>query len=95
MQLSPPYVVRITPADVGRRVSVRSRLAETGPGAPSSTDTVGRLLDWADDRLTIEKRDGTRVEIAVTDVLAGKVIPEAPVRRERSTLPSDRSVEGP
>ena len=93
--MSPPYVMRLTPADVGRRVSVRSRISDARPGGPSSTDTVGRLLAWADERLTIEKRDGTRVEVPVGDIMAGKVIPETPPRAGRSTLPPDRSVEGP
>ena len=92
--MSPAYVVRITPADVGRRVSVRSRLAAEA-GEPSTTDTVGRLLDWTGEVLTIRKRDGTDVEVTQADMLAGKVIPEAPVRREHSTLRPDQPVEGP
>jgi N-acetylglutamate synthase len=87
--MSRPYVIRITPADVGRRVSVRSRLV-AGPGEPSSTDTVGRLVDWTDDVLTIVKRDGSRARVAVADLLAGKTIPEPPPRPPRSTLPQDR-----
>lgn len=92
--MSPAYVVRITPADVGRRVSVRARL-EAQPGQPSTTDTVGRLLEWSEQVLTIEKRDGTTVRVAEADMVAAKVIPETPPRRPRSTLPPDRSVEGP
>lgn len=92
--MSPAYVVRITPADVGQRVSVRSRLPAED-GEPSTTDTVGRLLDWTDEVLTIRKRDGTEVQVAEPDMVAGKVIPEAPARRGHSTLPSDQSVEGP
>ena len=92
--MTPAYVVRITPADVGRRVSVRSRLPAED-GEPSTTDTVGRLVGWADEVLTIRKRNGAQVQVAERDMLAGKVIPEAPVRRGRSTLPPDQSVEGP
>jgi len=71
--------VHITPDDVGRRVSVRSRLS-AAPGEPSTTDTVGRLLAWTDDELRIERRDGTVASVPVTSLLAGKVLPEQPPR---------------
>ena len=67
------YVVRITPADAGRRVSIRSRTHSE----PPATDTVGLLLEWADDVLVVERRDGTLVRIAAGDLLAGKTIPPA------------------
>ncbi|WP_320782955.1 GNAT family N-acetyltransferase [Streptomyces sp. CRN 30] len=71
--------VRITPADVGKRVSVR-RL--TGDGAPGGkfTDTVGVLTSWDDGVLVITRRDGT-VRIGESALVAGKVVPSAPVRR--------------
>ena len=37
--------VRITPADVGKRVSVR-QLTEVADGRPTFTDTVGVLASW-------------------------------------------------
>lgn len=77
------YVVRITAQDVGRRVSVRSRLRGEAYG---STDTVGRLESWEAGRLAIERRDGTLVEVAEEDLLAARVIPGEPPRRG-----SDRS----
>lgn len=74
------YVVRITPADVGERVSIRARIPAE-PGAPSSSDTLGHLRSWEDGVLVIERRDGGKVDIAESDLLAGRVIPPAPKRR--------------
>ena len=74
-------VVRITPADVGSRVSVRSRLVG-GPTEARMTDTVGRLLRWSDGILSIEKRNGTIEEVLEADLLAGKVVPEMSHRQK-------------
>ncbi|MFS4094353.1 GNAT family N-acetyltransferase [Streptomyces sp. AF1A] len=72
-------VVRITPDDVGKRVSVR-RLSE--PGASREfTDTVGVLTSWDDGVLMITRRDGRSVHIPQSALVAGKVIPAAPARR--------------
>ena len=73
-------VVRITPADVGQRVSVRSRIA-AAPGEPATTDTLGYLRQWEAGQLRIEKRDGALVVLDEADLLAGKVIGEPPLRR--------------
>ncbi|GHH21238.1 hypothetical protein Srubr_53690 [Streptomyces rubradiris] len=72
--------VRITPADVGKRVSVR-RLGEPGAGPEKFTDTVGVLTSWDGGVLMITRRDGERVRIPETALVAGKVIPAAPARR--------------
>ncbi len=78
--------VRITEADVGRRVSVRHRY-----DASTLTDVVGLLLSWeasgsdadpgAAAVLRIERRDGSVAEVPVADVVAAKVVPPAPARR--------------
>ncbi|EFF92907.1 acetyltransferase [Streptomyces sp. e14] len=73
-------VVRITAADVGKRVSVR-RLAETGGTGAKFTDTVGVLTSWTDGVLLITQKDGRTVRIAETSLVAGKVVPPAPARR--------------
>jgi hypothetical protein len=73
------YVVRITPDDVGRRVSVRARI-RSRPGQASTTDTLGYLRSWSDGTLVIERGDGARVEISETDLLAGRPIPPPPSR---------------
>ncbi len=75
--MEPRYVVRITPGDVGRRVSVRSR-TQAPPGQPSTTDAVGTLREWTDTHLLVERRDGTTATVAVGDLLAGKVLPPTP-----------------
>lgn len=64
--------VRISPADVGRRVTVRHRY-----DVATLTDVVGRLLTW-DTRsglLRVERRDGSVSEVPYADVVAAKVVP--------------------
>ncbi|MGW3354039.1 GNAT family N-acetyltransferase [Streptomyces bungoensis] len=72
--------VRITTADVGKRVSVR-RLGEPGAAPEKFTDTVGVLTSWDDGVLMITRRDGQRVRIAESALVAAKVVPAAPARR--------------
>ncbi|MFD9909863.1 GNAT family N-acetyltransferase [Streptomyces sp. NPDC059063] len=72
--------VRITPADVGKRVSVR-RLSDGGAPSAGFTDTVGVLTSWNDGVLMITRRDGESVRIAENVLVAGKVVPAAPARR--------------
>ena len=75
-------VIRITPDDVGRRVSIRSRIA-AAEGEPSTSDTVGRLIEWQGGILRVERRDGSLATLAADQMLAGKVIPDQPPRRAR------------
>lgn len=72
--------IRITPADVGKRVSVR-RLSEAGAPGAKFTDTVGVLASWTDDVLVITRRTGESVHIPESSLVAGKVVPAAPARR--------------
>ncbi|MGW3132422.1 GNAT family N-acetyltransferase [Streptomyces sp. NPDC001123] len=75
------FEVRITAADVGKRVSVR-RLAGNAATGEKFTDTVGVLTSWNDDgMLTITRRDGESVRIPESALVAGKVVPAAPARR--------------
>ncbi|MBP2707668.1 hypothetical protein JOL79_28185 [Microbispora sp. RL4-1S] len=69
-QPGPRYVISITPADVGRRVTTRRRV----PGGLS--DAVGVLEAWRDGALTVRKRDGTLVEIPEETLVAARVVPE-------------------
>ncbi|MFB8399121.1 GNAT family N-acetyltransferase [Streptomyces yangpuensis] len=72
--------VRITPADVGKRVSVRR--VETGlSGSPEFTDTVGVLTSWDQGVLLITKKNGQSVRMTQSSLVAGKVVPAAPARR--------------
>ncbi|KPH98841.1 GCN5-related N-acetyltransferase [Actinobacteria bacterium OV450] len=72
--------IRITPADVGKRVSVR-RVESAADEAPSFTDTVGVLTSWDQGVLTITRKSGESVHIAESALVAGKVVPPAPARR--------------
>ncbi|MEV7072584.1 GNAT family N-acetyltransferase [Streptomyces sp. NPDC093990] len=73
-------VVRISAADVGKRVSVRC-LDATGGAGEKFTDTVGVLTSWDDGVLMITRRDGESVRIAESTLVAGKVVPAGPARR--------------
>jgi hypothetical protein len=80
--------VRISPADVGARITVRTR--HHGPEA-AVTDVVGVLRAWDDGVLTIERRDGTMRSVAQGDLVAGRVVPAAPDRRRHTPPdPPDR-----
>ncbi|MEV5488943.1 GNAT family N-acetyltransferase [Streptomyces bobili] len=72
--------VRITAADVGKRVSVR-RLSEPGVTEGKFTDTVGVLTSWDNGVLLITRKSGESVRIAESSLVAGKVVPPAPARR--------------
>ncbi|MFE6778804.1 GNAT family N-acetyltransferase [Streptomyces sp. NPDC057702] len=69
--------VRISPADVGKRVSVR-RLNDPGGGPQKFTDTVGVLTSWTGGVVRITRKNGEDVRIAEATLVAGKVIPPAP-----------------
>ncbi|WP_225644062.1 GNAT family N-acetyltransferase [Streptomyces werraensis] len=72
--------VRITAADVGKRVSVRS-LIEHGPSGEKFSDTVGVLTSWDNGVLRITRKSGESVRVAESTLVAGKVVPAAPARR--------------
>lgn len=74
-------VHRVTPDDVGRRVTVRLRLP-TG-ATHGTTDVVGELLSYTDGTLVVAGRDG-EVAVAEQDVLASRPVPPAP---DRGTTP--------
>jgi hypothetical protein len=72
--------VRITPADVGKRVSVR-QLTGADRNAEKFTDTVGVLTSWDDGVVRITRRTGETVAIPESALVAGRVVPAAPARR--------------
>jgi N-acetylglutamate synthase len=74
--------VRLTPADVGRRVVVRRHLGLEA-GRPVFGDVLGILESWAGGTLAIRRRDGTLVEVAEDTVVAGKPVPAETLRRNR------------
>jgi len=72
--------LHLTPSDVGKRVSVR-RITEVVGGRPHFADAVGVLTSWNDGVLVVTKRGGESVRIVESAVVAGKIVPDAPVRR--------------
>ncbi|WP_425528030.1 GNAT family N-acetyltransferase [Yinghuangia seranimata] len=78
---------RITPGDVGRRVSVRRLLGPPGE-APVYGDVVGELSDWTDGVLTITRKDGTVTRVAEHTLVAGKVVPAVPTRGPSALAPA-------
>jgi N-acetylglutamate synthase len=69
--------VRITPADVGKRVSIR-RLTGPGESGARFTDAVGVLTSWDGGEIRLTRRDGGIVRIAEASMVAAKVVPAAP-----------------
>ncbi|MEV0093602.1 GNAT family N-acetyltransferase [Streptomyces sp. NPDC050738] len=72
--------VRITPDDVGKRVSVR-QFTEGAQEGEKFTDTVGVLTSWNDGVLSITRRSGESAQVPESSLVAGKVVPAAPARR--------------
>ncbi|MFT2019135.1 GNAT family N-acetyltransferase [Streptomyces sp. 796.1] len=72
--------VRISPVDVGKRVSVR-RLNDPGGGPQKFTDTVGVLASWSGGVVRITRKNGEVVHIPEATLVAGKVIPPSPGAR--------------
>ncbi|UED84348.1 GNAT family N-acetyltransferase [Streptomyces profundus] len=72
--------VRITPADVGKRVSIRT-LAEPDGRSGRFTDTLGVLTSWTNGVLYVTQRTGRSVRLSESALVAGKVVPQAPARR--------------
>ncbi|MFJ3780890.1 GNAT family N-acetyltransferase [Streptomyces sp. NPDC090093] len=72
--------IRVTSADVGKRVSVRY-VTDSGEAGGMFTDAVGVLTSWDGGVLLITRRSGEAVRIAESRLVAGKVVPAAPARR--------------
>ncbi|MFI9118336.1 GNAT family N-acetyltransferase [Streptomyces bikiniensis] len=72
--------IRVTRADVGKRVSVRY-VTGSGEAGGMFTDAVGVLTSWDDGVLLVARRTGEAVRIAESSLVAGKVVPAAPARR--------------
>lgn len=72
--------VRITSADVGKRVSVRY-VTDSAEAGGRFTDAVGVLTSWDGGVLTITRKSGETVRIPELRLVAGKIAPPAPARR--------------
>jgi N-acetylglutamate synthase len=74
--------VRLTPADVGKRVVIRWRSGSAD--SKEMTDVLG-ILERADaESFEVRTRDGSTVVIPAGRALAGKVVPPPPARRHRA-----------
>ncbi|WP_420481559.1 GNAT family N-acetyltransferase [Actinopolymorpha pittospori] len=73
----------LSASDVGQRVVVRRRLGVEYE-RPVYGDVLGILESWSAGQLRVRRRDGVLVEIAETDVVAGKPVPPPPPSRFRS-----------
>jgi N-acetylglutamate synthase len=71
--------VRLTPADVGRRVVIRWRRPAPG-GAEEVADVLGVLEEADAGSFAVRTRDGKLVVVPVGRALAGKVVPPPPSR---------------
>ncbi|MFF9499237.1 GNAT family N-acetyltransferase [Streptomyces sp. NPDC014656] len=72
--------VRVTRADVGKRVSVRY-VTDSASAGGRFTDAVGVLTSWDGGVLTITRKSGETVRIPELRLVAGKIAPPAPARR--------------
>ncbi len=79
MSLRPRYVHRVTPDDVGTRVSVRRWLDDDHTEAG---DVLGTLLAYEDGTLTVDGRDGP-IAFHESTVLASRCVPPPPEPRRR------------
>lgn len=66
----------LTPQDVGRRATVRSRLPDG-----RFRDIVGVLESWQDGVLVLRRRDGSTAQVCEADVVASRIVPQHPPRR--------------
>ena len=74
-------VVRVTPADVGQRVTIRWRPPELD-GTQLMTDVLGILEEADDEFFKVRRgRDGQLIVIPRDRAFAGKVLPPAPPPR--------------
>ncbi|MBC7594015.1 MAG: GNAT family N-acetyltransferase [Kineosporiaceae bacterium] len=75
----------IDPNNIGKRMVVRYVVAGFGPsGGPAMTDVVGRVLALDARHVTVEKRDGSTVDVDLAAVVAAKIVPPSPVRSRRA-----------
>ena len=75
--------VRLSPADIGKRVVIRWRPPGPADGT-QMTDVLGTLEQADDQSFTVRRtRDGKLVVVPRDRALAGKVVPPARPRRRR------------
>ena len=83
MRLGPRHRTEVTRDHVGQRVTIRHVVVEED-GREVVTDVVGELRAWDDEgQLTVERRDGRRVHVDATTIVASRLIPHPPPPRRR------------
>lgn len=69
---------------IGNRVTLRHRIASadigSGPHSPSMTDVVGRVLAADPDLLTLQRRDGSIVQVPTAAVVHLRTVADRPLR---------------
>lgn len=75
--------VRLTTADVGKRVVLRWR-RPTAEGGEEVADALGMLEAFGSESFAVRKASGELVVIPRERALGGKTVPPAPVRPARS-----------
>lgn len=58
----------ITPADLGRKVSIRYRSGD------QLTDVLGTLINWQDEKFTVLNKHNHEVSVTALDIVAAKVV---------------------
>jgi 8-oxo-dGTP pyrophosphatase MutT (NUDIX family) len=71
-------VHRVTPADVGERVSIRHLQVTGVDRPPRATDVVGRLLGYEGGVLAIVDRDGQLALVGEGAIVSSRVVPPHP-----------------
>jgi hypothetical protein len=80
-------IVRVTAADIGKRVTIRWRPAELD-GTKLMTDVLGILEDADDQFFKVRRgRDGQLIVIPRARAVAGKVVPPTPPPRRSPKAP--------
>lgn len=79
--------VRVTAADIGKRVTIRWRPPELD-GSKLMTDVLGILEDADDQSFKVRRgRDGQLIVIPRARAFAGKVVPPAPPAHRAGKAP--------
>jgi 8-oxo-dGTP pyrophosphatase MutT (NUDIX family) len=71
-------VHRVTPEDVGQRVSIRHLEVTGASSPPRATDVVGRLLGYEAGVLAVVDRDRQLTLVAETAIVGSRVVPPHP-----------------
>ncbi|WP_052664183.1 NUDIX hydrolase [Nitriliruptor alkaliphilus] len=71
-------VHRLTPSDIGERVSIRHLVVTGASSEPVASDVVGRLLGYEAGILALVRRDGQLAFVDEAAIVASRVVPAHP-----------------